>query len=66
MVSGWLGVRMVERYLPLNMREMGDSTVPAYSRPCIRQHRRAQCSERMTRPYRVVPDSHLGLCLALG
>ena len=34
-MSGWPGVRTVERDLPPNMREMGDSTELAYSRPCI-------------------------------
>ena len=42
-VSGWLGTRTVDRDLPPNIREMGDSTEPAYSCPCcIRQQRQAQ------------------------
>jgi hypothetical protein len=39
-VSGWFGTRTVERDLPPNMREMGDSTEFAYSCPSIDQQRR--------------------------
>jgi hypothetical protein len=45
-VSGWPGAHTVERDLPPNMREMGDSTELAYSCPCIRQQRQVQCRER--------------------
>jgi hypothetical protein len=34
-VSGWLGTRTVERDFPPKIRETGDPTELAYSRPCI-------------------------------
>ena len=46
MVSGWFGARAVNRDLPPNMREMGDSIEVLYSYPRIGQHRRAQCGVR--------------------
>ena len=45
-VSGLLGARTV-RDLPLNMREIGDSTDLDYSHPRIHQQRQTQCKERM-------------------
>ena len=41
MVSGLLGVRKVERDLPPNMREMGDSIELAYPCPCMCRQRQA-------------------------
>ena len=32
--SGWFGARRIERNLPANMREIGDSTEIAFSCPC--------------------------------
>ena len=37
MVSGWFGACTIERDLPPNMREMGDSGDLTYSRSCLRQ-----------------------------
>ena len=42
MMSGWPGTRTVERDLPPNMRDMGESIEPAYSCPSVRQQRPAQ------------------------
>ena len=39
MVSGWFGARTVERDLPSNIREMGDTSEFAYSHPSICQQR---------------------------
>ena len=41
-VSGWLGTRTVERDLPPNMRETGESAEFAYSCPCMHQQHQAQ------------------------
>jgi hypothetical protein len=54
-MSGWPGARTVERDLPPNMREMGDSTELAYSCPCMRQ---PTLSEE-----HIVSLSHLSLAL---
>jgi hypothetical protein len=43
-LSSWPGTRTVDRDLPPNMREMGDSIELAYSCSCRRQQRQAQCS----------------------
>jgi len=45
MLSGWFGARTVERDLPLNMGEMGDSAELAYTRPCIHQQHESQHRE---------------------
>ena len=44
-VSGWLGLRTVDRDLPPNMREMGDSIELAYSCSYRRQQLQDQCIE---------------------
>jgi hypothetical protein len=62
MASGWFGARTVERDLPQNMREMGDSTELAYSCPSIRQQRQAQYRKEEL-AYRVVSLSYLSLTL---
>ena len=63
-VSGWFGARTVERDLPPNMRKMGDSAEPAYTRPCLRQRHEAQHREETELAHRVVLLSHLSLALA--
>ena len=47
MVSDWFDARTIERDLPSNMREMGDSAELAYSRPCIRQQHKSQSREQL-------------------
>ena len=58
-LSDWFGARAVERDLPPNMREIGDSTELAYSCPSIRQRRRARRRETKILTHRVISFSHL-------
>jgi hypothetical protein len=46
-LSGWFGARTVERDLPPNMHEMGESTELAY--PCPSIHRNVRASGRQKR-----------------
>lgn len=65
MMSGWFGVRSVERDLPSNTREMGDLTELAYSCPCMYTSEMPSSEqEKVGSAYRVVSLSYLSLALA--
>ena len=57
-VSGWFGARTIERDLPLNMREMGDSTELGYLCPCIRQRHESQSRDEEQLAHR---EAHVSL-----